>query len=465
MKKTALVVRDAAMGDVLFTEPFIRALARDGWSDIQVQTSHADLFLNHPNVVGFNPRVNNFDKVFYLDNTYEKECHTGKSIIDSYLDLYDMQLPESEKMPRVFLTESEIANAKTWFPSPGKWVAVCPVNRHDFWGWDEGRTWTKLVTALQQRGLKAVVLSDAINARIENADLDLRQKTTLRQVMALLANCNYILSIGGGMKNLAQAMDIPGVALYRPETPFLALMPNSGIIPIHLRDMFGVRLTECTDEHIEKIIRYFDFWLTPRMLRSPNVELGPTINQLVKDYGIQNIVETGAYNGMGSTIMFAKTGLPVRTIECNISHVKSCRENLKDYDVAVYHGLSLPKERLMNFIKDDYDFYVRAKKFGLQVDVEPDEAIKFYTDECDHDCPDNILPKLLEIPGRQLVFLDSAGGVGYAEFLEVSKYHDKLVVFDDVDHVKHFRSMKWFLAHSIEFHLDERKRTGWAYLP
>jgi hypothetical protein len=48
---------------------------------------------------------------------------------------------------------------------------------------------------------------------------------------------------------------------------------------------------------------------------------------------------------------------------------------------------------------------------------------------------------------EQLVFLDSAGGCGYMEFKEFinmpkSFLENKVLVMDDVDHVKHFRSFK-----------------------
>ena len=48
---------------------------------------------------------------------------------------------------------------------------------------------------------------------------------------------------------------------------------------------------------------------------------------------------------------------------------------------------------------------------------------------------------------RQIVFLDSAGGVGYLEFktfmkLPKKNLNSKILILDDVMHIKHYRSVK-----------------------
>ena len=70
---------------------------------------------------------------------------------------------------------------------------------------------------------------------------------------------------------------------------------------------------------------------------------------------------------------------------------------------------------------------------------------------------------------KQLIFLDSAGGVGYAEFLEVMSYHtdflnNKILMLDDVQHIKHCRSVAKLLEMGQDVHLSAENRFAWCYL-
>ena len=59
---------------------------------------------------------------------------------------------------------------------------------------------------------------------------------------------------------------------------------------------------------------------------------------------------------------------------------------------------------------------------------------------------ENALPFLINNDTKQIVFLDSAGGVGYLEFKTFMKLPkknlvNKILILDDVMHVKHYRSV------------------------
>ncbi len=167
---------------------------------------------------------------------------------------------------------------------------------------------------------------------------------------------------------------------------------------------------------------------------------------------IEEIIETGTHNGTGSTKIFAKTGLPVKTIEVQRAHHDNAKENLKDFDnVEFFLGLSLPYDEMVKFIKDDQYYYKYAVEQGI--DCEPD-PVNFYIQEINGwESPEtrvkteNLLPNLINNDKKQLILLDSAGGVGYLEYREVMKLSKeqlskKVLMLDDINHVKHARTIE-----------------------
>ncbi len=174
-----------------------------------------------------------------------------------------------------------------------------------------------------------------------------------------------------------------------------------------------------------------------------NDEFINTVNTLVERYNIQDIVETGTGSGSGSTVIFAKTELPIITMECNPMALRSAGENLKKFpNVIIKNALSLKKSILIEFIKTD--------KWDIPEGIEIDSTnpVSFYTNEVNREViEEDILFGLINNNRKQLIFLDSAGGVGWLEFIKVMELetnflHNKVLLLDDVNHVKHYRSIK-----------------------
>ena len=169
-----------------------------------------------------------------------------------------------------------------------------------------------------------------------------------------------------------------------------------------------------------------------------------TVDEIIQKYNPSQIIETGSYKGLGSTLVFAKTGKPVISIECNKDYAIKARRNLKNYNnVIVLNAHSLKKNDLIKFI-NNYK-YKYPKNIKREVD---DESFYQYKNEIDVDSDfENILPLLINNNKRQIVFLDSAGGVGYLEFktfmkLPKKNLNNKILILDDVMHIKHYRSVK-----------------------
>lgn len=190
-------------------------------------------------------------------------------------------------------------------------------------------------------------------------------------------------------------------------------------------------------------------------------EFEQVVNDLVNDYDFEEIVETGTFNGLGSTSVFAKTGKYVFTIECNKENFETSRRNLDQYqNVCVIHGLSLHREILIkHLINQDFD---------LDTTYDSDYPKSFYMREISQQVVlENALDVFANNDRKQLVFLDSAGGVGYVEFLVLMAYdgrYNKILMLDDIDHIKHKRSVEYLEKIGLVVNKSKGNRFAWCDL-
>jgi hypothetical protein len=160
---------------------------------------------------------------------------------------------------------------------------------------------------------------------------------------------------------------------------------------------------------------------------------------------VEEIVETGTYLGLGTTLVFAKTGKPVISIECHPVKHKVAKKNLARFtNVTLLHAHSLDYIEMVNFIKND-------EIYDQNIDVlveKPGSSREFYDTEIT--ClsqAQNVLVPLVNNTKKQIILLDSAGGVGYLEFKKVMELgrqilRNKILILDDIQHVKHYRSVQ-----------------------
>ena len=188
-----------------------------------------------------------------------------------------------------------------------------------------------------------------------------------------------------------------------------------------------------------------------------------TIEEIITKYPIQEIIETGTFNGLGSTMVFAKTGKSVFSIECNQDNFAEAVKNLRAYhNVCIFHALSLKKEELVkNLINEDFE---------LDVTKDSRHPKPFYMREiAQMVAHENMLELLIGNTRSQLVFLDSAGGVGFLEFKKVMELPKeqrikKILLLDDCNHIKHKRSVEYLLKMGYNVTLSQDNRYAWCDL-
>lgn len=195
------------------------------------------------------------------------------------------------------------------------------------------------------------------------------------------------------------------------------------------------------------------------------------IQYVVDKYNIESIVETGTYDGMGSSQILAKTGLPFDTIECHGMNFIAAKVNLEKFKhTRVHHAYSLPLNEMLEFINNDEWTNNPKTMVELGVKFDHDNPRWYYkhelTDVVSRPTEEDLLMKLITNEERQLVFLDSSGGVGLLEFQKViglrkELLKEKVIMLDDVNHIKHYRSVQWLKEHGkVEYSEDGRLVIG-----
>lgn len=219
-----------------------------------------------------------------------------------------------------------------------------------------------------------------------------------------------------------------------------------------------------------------------------SARLKRALSDAIRLYDSRVVIETGTYLGTGSTRIIAEAfekAPPEKfyTIEISPRFFEQARQHLSDLNfVEVLWGLSVGRAQAETFLRNDAMLW-EAARYNIEVE-NPQDPVSFYLAEIsgsmdvrprlDSECyasrgnvaPDGLLEKLLSQyrECRPLIALDSAGGIGWLEFLEVIRIQgaEPFVLFlDDVNHVKHYRSLK-YVQSSTDFHIiDCDIEDGW----
>ena len=225
------------------------------------------------------------------------------------------------------------------------------------------------------------------------------------------------------------------------------------------------------------------------------------ITQLLQEGQVKSIVESGTYNGLGSTTMLceliAENNITLNhfyTIEVEEPIYNQAVLNLKKYPfVKPLWGMSLSKEECLNFIEHDEainnhekypdifidsienpkEFYKNEIEGSLSIKIPDKKSIIvtirsfFQKPSIRKPVPQNCFKRYIPLIENDcpIILLDSAGGVGLLEFQTVmSLMKDKTfyLILDDVHHLKHFRSLDFVRKNNSFNILAESLEQGWV---
>lgn len=223
-----VIRRNAAWGDVLLTTPIIRALkSRNDQCRIQVETICGAVFNGNPDVAYVAPRINvmsgdtddhNLNGMF--------EMSPGKHIVDVFAEVVGLKPGEYDKKTRLHIPAGDTEWAKRTITTPD-WVAIHP--GPTTWrckNWPSDR-WQQVIIECKNRGLRVLLVGNDMVPIFTDVDLDLRSKTNVGQLGAILAECQFFIGVDSFPIHAAQAVGTPVVGLFGITSPDLLLTEGS----------------------------------------------------------------------------------------------------------------------------------------------------------------------------------------------------------------------------------------------
>lgn len=216
------VFRYHARGDVLLATPVLREMkARFPRTRITFSTLLPDLVEGNPNidelvVLNENKPLEGFDHTYVLDYEHTPDLH----IVDSYARC--LGIPVIDRTPELYLSSDEIGRGKDLLVQHGIDLGKPVLAMHLTCGspvrhWPPER-FAEVAKVMEDQGVQIVVVGHEPDVSITYG-IDLRGKTTLREVAAVISHCTTFLCIDSGLMHLAFAMRVPTVSLFGPTDP------------------------------------------------------------------------------------------------------------------------------------------------------------------------------------------------------------------------------------------------------
>ncbi len=219
------------------------------------------------------------------------------------------------------------------------------------------------------------------------------------------------------------------------------------------------------------------------------------IRTVIYNSKITHVLESGTFEGLGSTSFvansFPKNALPLFfiTIEANWSSWRRAKTNLFSYPfVNTLWGRSVSKTKALAHIKTDpilrnhqkiknvfiddiinpIAFYQNEIKGRLGKKISLTQRLTWFKDKIFNYSGDNLLVKNLRKikTFNPLIVLDSSGGIGFLEFSIVQQEMQLFPYFlllDDINHIKHFRSLDFIRQDSSFELLGLSDEEGWLF--
>lgn len=220
------VKRRMALGDVLWTEPVIRQLAKDYFKVVML-TPYFELFKNYPlkNVV-FKNKLNKFDKYFLekispkrlngkglirLDGAYEK--NSKKHILDAYFEAAGYTNFQSS-YPNLYLSEEEQKSPRSkpyvlLHIDPGS-TTLNHRNAH-------GVEWNVITDHLLAKGFEPIFISNnSFGGQYGGKTIS----PSIRQLISYINSCKLFIGLDSGPANIAAALNKKSILFFGSVNPW-----------------------------------------------------------------------------------------------------------------------------------------------------------------------------------------------------------------------------------------------------
>lgn len=204
-----VIRRKAAHGDVLLVTPLVRAVRKQyPLCPIMVETNVPEVLYGNPCITATMPKVHPHFEDLVIDLDMASENGAMRHFVSSYFSAAPPDLPR----PAQYRTE--IYYDKRWAPpAPGKWCAlhVGPTTwKAKNWPYDR---WDKVERYLSGNGWRVVLVGNG-DQGINGCTLDLRNKTSIKEMAAVIDHCDLFIGVDSFPMHVAQAVGTPTIGIF-----------------------------------------------------------------------------------------------------------------------------------------------------------------------------------------------------------------------------------------------------------
>lgn len=228
--KTKYLYRSAGMGDVLWTEPILRALAAKN-KKVVLFTLFKDIFKDYPvpnvsvrdippgwyrAILKFKNRLSGNEVYHKLDGVYE--ASPKMHMLHAYQQYFS--LPITDEYPVIYLDKQE---KKPVEGLPANYVVLhldpnAKLNYRKIYGVD----WNEIVSYLKSKNFEVVITGD---------NPELLAGTTvfngsLRQLMQLIYNSRFFIGVDSGPSHIAASLKKPALIFFGSVNPEFRHFPE-----------------------------------------------------------------------------------------------------------------------------------------------------------------------------------------------------------------------------------------------
>lgn len=271
----AHILRHAGMGDVLYAEPVVRAVAATGhYAAIHMHCWgwFADVFRNHPCLALVEPTeassdglitrsISMYEVSYCLDGVYETQwrCRNYQHISKLYLQHFG--LPEPDPVwPRLYISEAQRGDVAPLLPA-GRLLVISAASRCLF----PVEQWEPILEAARRLGF--VTVGVGIHDCPLRYDCDLRNRLTVSQLCAVIDAAEAVVVLESGPLVIADALHKRGVALLFDSVPRAVLRADSRLAVV-----------ACTDLELD----YVGLLGVPREQRGQHLKVSHIVTELEK---------------------------------------------------------------------------------------------------------------------------------------------------------------------------------------